>query len=428
MNEPDVFAPAITQAPRDDDGLVASMIEDGRKPPLPKTAGVKLTLLSDVRAERVWWLWPGRIPLGKLCILDGDPGLGKSTLMLDIAARLTTGAPMPDGARSDLDDPAGVVILTGEDGLGDTIRPRLDAAGADASRVVALMAVPENGADRLPTVCDTSAIEDAIAQVDARLVVVDPLMAYLPGNVDAHRDQDVRRALSLLAELAERTGVAVVCIRHLRKTTGGNPLYRGGGSIGIIGAARAGLLVAPDPDEADGSRRILAATKHNLSAPPRSLAYRLEAGPNGVVKVAWHGETDHNAAQLLAEPQNDEERSALEEAADVLRSILADGPVASREVKRQAREAGIAERTLWRARTLIAAETRKVGHTWEWALPNGTLGTDGRDGRDEENPLRQGDSGKSANSANSAKGTGPGILDRDIPPPELAELDLEGRP
>lgn len=227
-----------------------------------------ITRLSDVTPSAMRWLWPGRVPFGKVTVLDGDPGLGKSLLSLDLAARTSTARPMPDGAFSDLSDPAGVVILSAEDDLSDTIRPRLEAAGADLSRIVALTAAHDTADTRLPMLSDLDAIRQAIVQVSAKLLIVDPLMAYLPGKVDSHRDQDIRRSLAPLASLAAETGVAVLVIRHLNKTEGKNALYRGGGSIGIIGAARSGLLVAKDPDDPDGERRILVPTKSNLAKLP----------------------------------------------------------------------------------------------------------------------------------------------------------------
>lgn len=229
--------------------------------------------LSKVEPETVRWLWPDRVPLGKLTLLDGDPGLLKSTLTLDLAARLSRGASMPDGSVPEIEGPAGTVLLTAEDGLADTVRPRLDAAGGDAEWVAVVKHVPTADGDlRLPHVEDTLELGRALDTVDANLLVVDPLMAFLPPEVNSHRDQDVRRALAPLAELADDTGVAVVAIRHLNKSGGSNPKYRGDGSIGLIGAARSGLLVAEDPDAPD-TRRILAPTKANLSEPAPSLAY-----------------------------------------------------------------------------------------------------------------------------------------------------------
>jgi RecA-family ATPase len=242
-------------------------------------------LLSEVEPEKVEWLWPGRLPIGKLAVLDGDPGLGKSAVTLDLAARVSASLELPEGGRC---GPAGVVLLSAEDGLADTIRPRLDAAGADTERIVALSTVTERGgAERTISLTqDLNTVEQAVKRVGAALVVIDPLMAFLSGKTDSHKDQDVRRALAPLAALAEKTGAAVLIVRHLNKAAGGNALYRGGGSIGIIGAARSGLVIAPDPE--DPERRILASNKHNLSRAAPSLVFQVENRPR-TARPAWPG-------------------------------------------------------------------------------------------------------------------------------------------
>src|SRR5918997_1507363 len=170
-------------------------------------------LLSEVEPEQVEWLWPGRLPLGKLAVLDGDPGLGKSALTLDLAARVSGGQELPDGGRC---GPAGVVLLSAEDGLEDTIRPRLDAAGADTGGIVALSMIGVGTrAERLVSLTqDLDAVEAALGRGGAALVVIDPLMAFLTGKTDSHKDQDVRRGLAPLAALAERKGAAVLLVRH----------------------------------------------------------------------------------------------------------------------------------------------------------------------------------------------------------------------
>jgi hypothetical protein len=328
------------------------------------------TLLSTVYPSDIDWLWLGRIPLGKLTVIDGDPGLGKSVLSLDLAARVSTGQAMPDGSPG---KQGGVVLLSAEDGLDDTIRPRLDAAGAAVNRVLALDRVPADTGQgkRLPALpYDAPYLRAAVERMGAVLVIVDPLTAYLGERVNAHRDGDCRRALFPLAELAQESGAAVVVIRHLNKGGGTNPLYRGGGSIGIIGAARSGLLVARDPDNSD--RRILAATKCNLARLPPSLAYDLSTDDNGALRIGWIGESPHSAERLLASAANDEERDAVAEAVEVLRAILATGPVPAEDVKKEAREAGVAEKTLLRAKAVVGVTSRKVGFTgkgiWQWSL------------------------------------------------------------
>src|SRR5918998_235000 len=326
-------------------------------------------LLSEVEPEQVEWLWEDRLPRGKLTVLDGDPGLGKSAVTLDVAARVSAGLELPDGERC---EPAGVVLLSAEDGLADTIRPRLDAAGADTERILALATVPE-GRTGERTICipnDLHLVERAIGRVGAGLVVVDPLMAFLGEKTDAHKDQHVRRALAPTAALAESKGAAVLIVRHLNKAAGGNSLYRGGGAIGIIGAARSGLVVAKDPE--DPERRILAANKHNLSSAAPSLLFTLETALNGAARVVWGGTSSLNAGDILKEPADPEQRSAMSEAKEFLLKELAEGPVAAERVKKDARGAGVSERTLKRAKRALAVGSEKEGDgSWSWALLEG---------------------------------------------------------
>ncbi|MHB1324820.1 MAG: AAA family ATPase [Thermoleophilia bacterium] len=336
-------------------------------------------LMSEVVPERISWLWQGYIPLGKLAVLDGDPGQGKSTLAFNLAARVSIGRTMPDGSGGG--QPGGVVILSAEDGLGDTIRPRLEAAGAELNRIVALSSCPDNnGQEEHPPVLpdDLDWIEKAIERVDAKLVIIDPLMAFLSGDTNSHRDQDIRRVLARMAALAEGTGAAILVIRHLNKSAGGPALYRGGGSIGIIGAARSGLLVARDPEqEQDGECRVLASTKCNLGPKPESLSFHLEQAENDASRVVWDGASSHDASALLSQA-DDSERGALEEAREVLESILEAGPVSVKEAKRLGREAGISERTLQRAKEALKVGSSKQGMHggWVWELPKIANGGD----------------------------------------------------
>ncbi len=326
-------------------------------------------VLADIQPECVDWLWPGRLARGKVTLLDGDPGLGKSAIALDMAARLTRGAPWPDGSAPCA--PVGVVLLTAEDGLADTVRPRVDAAGGDPSKILTLDLV---GEDRHPVTIpdDLPHIERAVRAVGAGMVVVDPLMAHLNGGVNAHRDQDVRRALRPLADTAARLHAAVLVIRHLNKQAGGQAIYRGGGSIGLIGAARIGLLVGRAPD--DERRHVLACTKNNLAPMPPALSYELEEAANGAVRIGWRGAVQIAAQQLVAQPDSDD-GGALTEARAFLREVLADGPVPARDVQRDADAAGIAGPTLRRARVSLGVRVtrrgvagRRGGGEWFWVL------------------------------------------------------------
>lgn len=344
----------------------------------PPSARARTIALSDVEPESVSWLWPGRVPFGKLTVLDGDPGLGKSTITLDLAARVSSGMPMPDGALGC--QPSAVVLLSAEDGPADTIRPRAESAGANLSVVHLFDITDEHGGRPATIPDDLERLEAFVAQVEAKLVCVDPFMAHLSGQVDSYRDQDVRRAMARLTGLAERTGAAVIVVRHLTKGAS-RAIHWGGGSVGIIAAARSALLVAADPD--DDARRVLAVVKANLSATVASLAYRVEGATlsthHGLVstsRIEWLGESAHTAADLASsDHQQAGGGSAGADAVDFLSAMLADGPCPAKEVRALAADAGIAHRTLDRAKQALGIRGQKEGRPgtrgqrWMWALP-----------------------------------------------------------
>lgn len=333
-----------------------------------KEGGEIGTLMSDVKPEIVEWLWEGRIPLGKITVLDGDPGLGKSVITMDLAARVSSGQDFPngnDGVLGVLGNVGGVVILSAEDGLADTIRPRLDAAGAAVSRVVAVSTVPDGeGNERSISIPeDLEKIEKAINRVNAKLIIIDPLMAFLSDSSKANYDQDVRRALTPLSKMAERTGAAVLVVRHLNKSSGGKAVYRGGGSIGIIGAARCGLVVEEHPDDKD--QRVLSVTKSNLAEKATSLTYSVVTAENHSARVAWGNAIDLTADELLESDNNKPNKQ--DAAAQWLENKLSSGPVLSTEIRSQAKQTGIADRTLDRAKKSLGVEAIKNG-SWYWQL------------------------------------------------------------
>lgn len=381
-----------------------------------------LVLVADVDREQVTWLWHDRIPRGKVTVLDGDPGTGKSTLTLTITAKVTTGSPFPDGERPEVGD---VILLGAEDDIGDTIRPRLEAAGADLSRCWVLPDItPHVSAKEKPQPprppelpADLDALEGMVKDKGAALVVIDPLMAFLSSQIDSHKDQDVRKVLAPLGYMASRTGAAVVVVRHMNKGQGGSALYRGSGSIGIVGAARAGLLVAPDPD--DEGRRILAVSKSNLGPKASSLAYRIvEDERYKVARVVWDGASKHTASDLVRARVDEDEAPALAEAVRVLKEILADGPLAAGNVKRMAATAGVAERTLQRARHALGVTARRQGFgpgaiqgfgpgaIYVWSMP-----------ADPPHPMAQGTHGMDAMDA-TCQGVIEGDTHAELPYPD----------
>ena len=260
-----------------------------------------VTRVSEVVSERVTWLWQGFIPIGKVCTVEGNPGLGKSTIFLDLAARLTTGRESPyDGTVTEASD---VIVLSAEDGAADTIRPRLEVAGADLDRVHLVSGVRERygeGTDERGVALDRDVIrlETLIIKTRAKLVVIDPIVAML-GGADFHRDQDVRRILKSLAVVAERRKCAIVTIRHLNKDKSGDIIARGSGSIGFVAAVRVAMLVVKHPSSEED--RVLAVYKTNLSKPPQPAMYRFK-GVEGtdVARIEWSGRSNQTAQELMS--------------------------------------------------------------------------------------------------------------------------------
>jgi hypothetical protein len=325
---------------------------------------------ADVKLRRVEWLWDGWIPRGKISVLDGNPGLAKSTITLYLAARITTGRAMPDGAAG---ISGAVVVVSYEDDPADTIVPRFLTAGGDGSRMhLANVVKTADSVEPFELPDHVPHLEALTISTGAVLVVIDPLMAALAGDVKSGIDHDVRRALAPLKSMAERTGAAVLVVRHLNKSAKvTDPLLRGGGSIGIIGAARAGLIVGRDPD--DPSRRVLALSKSNLAPDTRpSLAYCVETDAEyDVGRLRWLGTCDQTARDLLDADQ--EPTGAVGEAASVLRELLEEGPQLATEAKSYCNDAGISGRTLDRAKKSLGVQARPRvngdGRTWWWSLP-----------------------------------------------------------
>lgn len=337
------------------------------------TKPVEVIRLSEVEAEVVRWAWRGRIPLGKLTMLMGDPGKGKSTAALNITACTTRGWPMPGETQASV--PRGsVVLLSAEDGLADTIRPRLDAAGADCTRVVALKAImshDENGDYRRPLdlARDIERIEAAVGEVqDCRLVVIDPVSAYMGEDTDSHENAAVRRVLAPVAEMAERLGVAVLAITHMRKAEG-KAMYRAMGSLAFIAAARSALAVCEDPE--DPGKRLLLPVKSNLSAPPEGLAFRI-IPRDDVATIEWlAGAVTMTVDEALAtRPRRGPGAGRVDEAAAWLQAELADGKRHAAEISAVAVKAGISAATLQRAKAVVGVRSVKDGlGVWAWELP-----------------------------------------------------------
>jgi putative DNA primase/helicase len=349
--------------------------------------------LLYVEPELVNWLWPGRIPFGSFTIIDGDPGLGKSAMTIDIAACVTTGRAWPDGTPGG--SPAAVILLTAEDGIADTVRPRAMAAGADVARITIIEEVfaikgwpnskNQEVVTRIPSIPDDlPRLEAIIRETNAVLVIIDPLSAYYGAEVDANSDPKVRRALAPLAKMAERTGCAVILVRHLTKNTDRTALYRGGGSVGIIAAARAGFVVAQDPEGGDNDR-VIAPTKFNLGPRPDALKFatvgRTISTRTGqeiaTVAIDWRGRSLLSADSLLGPPENPEQ---LQAALDFLTDLLTGYRVAAAVVYEKAKAADISVKTLQRAKAklgIISVKSSMV-EGWLWHLPGDEISEGGQ--------------------------------------------------
>ncbi len=325
---------------------------------------------SEIKPEPLRWLWPGRIPLGKLTLLVGDPGVGKSLATIDVAARVSRGTLFPDGAACER---GAVIMASAEDDPADTIRPRLDNAGADVTRVHVLegmrVRLSDNStAERLFDLeTGIATLEDALVRIrGVRLIVIDPISAYL-GGTDSNTNAEVRGLLSPLSSLAARHGVAVLCVSHLRKSAG-PAVHRAIASIAFTAAARAVWAIASDPSDAD--RRLMLAVKQNLGPNIGGLAFRVET-QNGLPRLKWEsGVVTLNANDVL-NVEDREDHSERKEAEEWLQEYLSDGAVGAREVIKAANAAGVTRTTLWRAADSLAVVKRKIGGRgagWEWSL------------------------------------------------------------
>ena len=322
---------------------------------------------SDVKPEQIEWLWAGHVPIGKLTVLAGDPGVGKSFLTIDIIARASGGWGWP-GESAEPIIRRGIVLYNAEDGAGDTLRPRLEAAEADLDRVNIMEGVRRaDGREAGFTLDDLDALEAAINETpECGLVVIDPLGACF-GRADTHREAEVRGVLAPLARLAERRRVAIVLVCHLNKSQGRKALHRLTGSLAVAAAARIVWLVHREHPEA--ARRLLLPVKANIVRDPTGLAFTLTGDPP---RLVWEREPVRMTAdEAMAAEADSDARSELEEAIEFLREELACGSVAVQTIETRAKAASIAFGTLKRAKKRLGVISTKTGMDggWEWSLP-----------------------------------------------------------
>jgi hypothetical protein len=340
---------------------------------------VRVVRVADVEARDLEPLWPGVLWVGKLTLLVGDPGLSKSTMVCDVVARVTRHLEWPCGVDKTID--GDVLMLSAEDDVADTLRPRLEAAGADLGRVHFLESIITTGQGTAQRHSWPSLVEHIGALAAwlkshpaVRVLVVDPLAAYLTG-ADTHKQSEVRAVLGALSHMASRQRVAVLAVMHLNKGSGGNPMYRVSGSLAFVAAARAAYLVARDPQDRD--QRLMLHLKNNLSRDERGFRYVVRTADNEAPYIEWNMERiEQTAAEVLAEAEEEtpRERAASakdREAAEWLRKELAGGWVEGASIYRRADNAGIGERALKRAARILGVlkEPKGFRGVWHWALP-----------------------------------------------------------
>jgi len=320
---------------------------------------IKTVKMSSVQAELVKFLWRPYIPLGKLTLIEGDPEAGKSWVTLAIATAVSLGHGLPE---MELTEPRKILLASAEDGKSDTIRPRLDALGANSAMVEAtdeLFTLDDAGIERL---------DNTVKIIKPLLLIIDPIMAYLDGEMDPNKANKVRHVTARLAKMAEIYNIAVIAVRHLSKSSSSKTIYRGQGSIDFTASARSVLLAGIDPDTKE---RGFVHIKCNIAAHGESVGYKIEDNGSGYGQFSWTGKSEITAARIFEVEIGD---NALDKAKVFLRIALADGEKLAVDVYQSANEQGIKERTLNEAKKQLAIKSRREGEKgskagrWYWSL------------------------------------------------------------
>jgi hypothetical protein len=343
-------------------------------------AGLVITRASDIKPERVRWLWQDRFPLGKCTLIAGEGGLGKSMVLAWIAATVSRGGAWP---CSEGESPKGsVIILSAEDDAADTIIPRLIAADADCSKIYVISAVRREDAKghrSFNLQLDLPELEKKITEIgDVLLVEIDPITSYL-GGVDSHKNAELRSVLEPLGEMAARLGVTVIGNTHLSKVMGGSANSRVIGSVAFVNHARAAFIVSRDPGDKD--RRLLIPSKANLGRPQEALGYQIATTTilDADKKLLWapYVKWEESTIRITADEAvaamagDTEAQGARDQAKDFLIELLVDGPVPQKDIKAASEGAGLAWRTVQRAKASLAIEARRENDKWFWRLPKG---------------------------------------------------------
>ena len=317
-----------------------------------KKTELKIIKMSEIQSQEIEWLWFPYIPYGKLTIIQGDPGDGKTTLVLNLAAKLSKGEVLDKDM--DIKEPIIVIYQTAEDGLADTVKPRLELAGADCEQIIVI-----DESDKSLSMADER-LEEAIQTTGAKLLILDPIQAYLGGGMDMNRANEARDMTKKLGALAEKYKCAIVLIGHMNKASGNKAAYRGMGSIDFFAVARSVLLVGRI--EGEPNIRAVVQIKNNLAAFGHPKAFALsEAG------FRWLGDYDITADEILGgiAPK----ANKLEHAKQLLRELAeTSNAVQSNEIFDMAEEQGISKRTLESAKKELGIRAKKINNSWYWEL------------------------------------------------------------
>jgi hypothetical protein len=326
----------------------------------------ELLTLAAVDAKPIDWLWKPYLPTGMLALLSGDPGAGKTFCALAIAAAITTGHVPYTGEPC---EPRDVLSLSIENSPEHVLRPRFDALGGDPNRFHILRgAITGEGDHALrerARLSDVQLLGDAMERTKAGLVMVDPIQSYLGAEVDAHRFNETRPVMDGLSRLAEEFHCNALLLRHLGKARAARAIHQGLGSIDLTGAARSELMAGCVPD--DPAQRAIVHVKSNLGQLGPSIGYAID--DDGAFR--WTGESELTASALLSPEGEPEEAGALEQAEEFLQGALAQGARSEKEIAAEARQDGISNKTLKRAKKKLGVRSRKDGMrgAWEWSLP-----------------------------------------------------------
>ena len=317
-----------------------------------KKTELKMIKMSEVQSQEIEWLWYPFIPYGKLTIVQGDPGDGKTTLILNIAAKLSKGEGMDNDMK--LMESMNIIYQTAEDGLADTVKPRLEKADADCERILII-----DESDKSLSMADDR-LEEAIIQTGARMLILDPIQAYLGGGMDMNRANEARDMTKRLGVLAEKYKCAIILIGHMNKASGNKAAYRGMGSIDFFAVARSVLLVGRV--EGEPNIRAVVQIKNNLAQFGHPKAFELmESG------FKWLGDYEITADEVLGgiAPK----ANKLEQAKRMLRELAeTSNTVQSNEIFDMAEEQGISKRTLENAKKELCIRARKINNSWYWEL------------------------------------------------------------